>query len=115
MRTDDYVNELLQYLIQFEVLQGDDDHDALLQEFNGGVNYLNIFLNNLTQPIKREPLDELKRLQTQDLGSYSHFETCIDPLKYPILSIDMYLDVEKQRQFAYQMNQKEDNKKDSFY
>ena len=40
MRTDDYVNELLQYLIQFEVLQGDDDHDALLQEFNGGEGFL---------------------------------------------------------------------------
>ena len=64
MRTDDYVNELLQYLIQLEAVQGDDDHDALLQEFNGGVNYLTIFLNNLTQPIKRDPLDELKKLQT---------------------------------------------------
>lgn len=64
MRTDEYVNELLQYLIQFEVLQGDEDHEALLQEFNGGVNYLLIFLNNLTQPIRKDPLEELRKLQT---------------------------------------------------
>lgn len=28
-----------------------------------------------------------------------HFESCVDPLKFPILPIDMYIDVEKQRTF----------------
>ena len=28
----------------------------------GGVNYLNIFLKNLTQPVKKELVDELNKL-----------------------------------------------------
>ena len=47
--------------------------------------------------MRRDLLDEMRKLQTQDLGSYSHFESCLDPLKFPILPIDMYLDVEKHR------------------
>ena len=61
---------------------------------------MQIFLTHLTQPIKQDLVAILKRLSTQDLGTYAHFETCIDPLKFPILPIDMYLDVEKQRQFS---------------
>ena len=97
MRSDDYVNELLTYLLQFEAIMNEDECEELLQEFSGGVNYLQIFLTHLTQPIKQDLVGILKKLQTQDLGTYAHFETCIDPLKYPILPIDMYLDVEKQR------------------
>ena len=55
----------------------------------------------LTKPVKRDFIDELKKLQTQDLGSYGHFESCVAPLKNPILPVDMYLDVEKSRQFTY--------------
>ena len=101
LRSDEYVNELLQYLLQFEILQSQEDSEALLRDFNGGVNYLTVFLANLTHPMRRDLLDELRKLQTQDLGSYSHFESCLDPLKFPILPIDMYLDVEKRRQYTY--------------
>ena len=61
----------------------------------GGINYLTIFLRNLTMPIKKDLADELHNLKKQEHGSYSHFESCQDPLKHPILPIDMYLDVEK--------------------
>ena len=71
----------------------------------GGVNYLTVFLRNLTQPIKKELVDELNKLQTQESGKYDHFESSIDPLKHPILPIDMYLDVEKQREFEHQVAQ----------
>lgn len=49
-------------------------------------------------------------MQTQELGSYSHFESCLDPLQYAILPIDMYLDVEKQRQFTYQLTHQEERR-----
>jgi len=35
-------------------------------------------------------------------GSYAHFESCADPLKYPILLIDIYIHIEKQRELEYQ-------------
>ena len=41
----------------------------------------------------------------QEPGSYAHFESVLDPLKHPILPIDMYLDVEKQRELEYQIAQ----------
>lgn len=55
IRTDDYINELLQYLLQFEMLtqhqlaggEAGAETDAMLQEL-GGINYLVIFLKNLT-------------------------------------------------------------------
>jgi hypothetical protein len=61
----------------------------------GGINYLTIFLQNLTTPIKKELTEELAKLSKQIHGTYNHFESCQDPLKHPILPIDMYLDVEK--------------------
>ena len=97
IRADSYVNELLEYLLQFEIPQGDEEQEAMLLELNGGVNYLALFLTSLTQPQRREVLEELRKMQTQELGSYSHFESCLDPLQFAILPIDMYLDVEKQR------------------
>ena len=48
MRSDDYVNELLTYLLQFEAIMNEDECEELLQEFSGGVNYLQIFLTHLT-------------------------------------------------------------------
>ena len=82
IRSDDYINELLQYLLQFELLtqhqlagnENDTDVQAMLQELCG-INYLVIFLRNLTQPIKRELSDVLKQYQTQAQGSYAHFES----------------------------------------
>ena len=66
IRSDDYINELTQYLLQFEILAQQQltgisqttkaQSEQLLQEL-GGVNYLIIFLTNLTTPIKRELLD----------------------------------------------------------
>ena len=78
-------------------------HKALLEEL-GGINYLIIFLKNLTNPIKKNLVDILNQLQTQVEGTYTHFESVQDPLKFPIIPIDVYLDVEKQREFEFQMN-----------
>ena len=49
IRSDDYVNELCQYLIQFEILESSESglwpegQQDLLKQM-GGVNYLTIFL-----------------------------------------------------------------------
>ena len=113
IRTDTYINELLQYLLQFEVLTqhqlsgGDEqDYEELLQEL-GGVNYLVIFLKNLTQPVKRNLVDILQQYKQQEVGNYAHFESVQDPLRHPILPIDVYLDVEKHREFEFQMSQQQ--------
>ena len=58
IRADEYVNELVQYLIQFEI-PGLEDHAELLQQLSGGVNYLTSFLVNLTQPVQRDLVKEL--------------------------------------------------------
>ena len=74
----------------------------MLQEL-GGINYLVIFLKNLTQPIKRSLPEVLKQYQQKpEGGSYAHFESVQDPLAHPILPIDIYLDVEKHREFEFQ-------------
>mmetsp|Transcript_41473 Transcript_41473/g.63282 ORF Transcript_41473/g.63282 Transcript_41473/m.63282 type:complete len:265 (+) Transcript_41473:3233-4027(+) len=102
IKSDDYSNELLAYLLQFEILHNEEDYDeALIKELSKGINYLTLFLKNLTQPIQRDLLLELKSLAKQETGMYQHFESCLDPLKHPILPIDMYLDIEKQREFEY--------------
>jgi hypothetical protein len=36
----------------------------------GGINYLTIFLQNLTTPIKKDLADELNSLKKQEHGSY---------------------------------------------
>lgn len=59
IQTDDYVNELLQYMLQFELLtqhqlaghENDPEVKAMLEEL-GGINYLVLFLQNLTSPVK---------------------------------------------------------------
>jgi len=56
------------------------------------------FLNSLTNPIKKSELEVLNQLQTSEIGSYDHFETAMDPTAAPIVSIDLYLDIEKQRE-----------------
>ena len=57
-----------------------------------------MFLNVLTNPIKRNELELLNHLQTSEIGSYEHFETAIDQTLFPILPIDLYLDLERQRE-----------------
>lgn len=37
-------------------------------------------------------------LQTSEIGSYDHFETTMDLNSFPILPIDLYLDIERQRE-----------------
>lgn len=37
-------------------------------------------------------------MQKSELGTYTHFETTLDASKCPIVSVDLYLDVEKQRE-----------------
>lgn len=94
--------------MQFELLtqhqlggHGEDAELRAMLEELGGINYLVIFLRNLTQPIKRSLVDQLKQYRTQEQGSYEHFESVQDPLKHPILPIDIYLDVEKHREYEF--------------
>lgn len=37
-------------------------------------------------------------MQKSELGSYTHFETTLDASKFPIVSVDLYLDIEKTRE-----------------
>ena len=67
LQTDDYVYELLQYLMQFELIthhqltgKTEDPEVAAALEELGGINYLVIFLKNLTTPVKRDLLDLLQ-------------------------------------------------------
>lgn len=41
-------------------------------------------------------------MQRSELGSYAHFETTLDASKHPIVSVDLYLDIEKAREDALQ-------------
>lgn len=61
-------------------------------------NYHRQFLAVLTVPIKRGQLDVLNQLQTSEIGSYEHFETAMDISVHPILPVDLYLDIERQRE-----------------
>lgn len=40
----------------------------------------------------------LNHLQTSEIGSYEHFETAMDIASHPILPVDLYLDIERQRE-----------------
>lgn len=118
LSTDDYVFELLQYLLQFELIthhqltgKADDPEVVAALDELGGINYLVIFLKNLTTPIKRDLVEQLRIYANQRPGAYEHFESVIDPLKYPILPIDAYLDVEKHREYEFQLAQRHDKAK----
>jgi len=54
------------------------------------------FIDNLLEPVRRNPIDLLQLLQNSDLGSYEHFENV--SLKQPVLSLDLYLDIERNRE-----------------
>lgn len=58
------------------------------------------FLKMLTQPITKNSKDILKLLQTQEIGSYQHFETAMEIQKFPIIPVDLYLQIEKAREEA---------------
>lgn len=47
------------------------------------------------------------------MPSYAHFESCQNPLSHLILPIDLYLDIEKQRESEYlqQKNEKSDKQR----
>jgi hypothetical protein len=54
------------------------------------------FIDNLLEPVRRNPLDMLQLLQNSDLGSYEHFENI--SLKQPVLNLDLYLDIERNKE-----------------
>lgn len=54
------------------------------------------FIDNLLEPVRRNPLDMLQLLQNSDLGSYEHFENIA--LKQPVLNLDLYLDIERNKE-----------------
>jgi hypothetical protein len=43
-------------------------------------------------------MDLLELMQKSELGNYNHFETTLDISKFPILSVDLYLEIEKVRE-----------------
>jgi len=43
-------------------------------------------------------LESLQLMQKSELGSYNHFETTFEICKYPIVSVDLYLEIEKGRE-----------------
>lgn len=54
------------------------------------------FIDNLLEPVRKSPIDMLQLLQNSDLGSYEHFENI--SLKQPVLSLDLYLDIERNKE-----------------
>lgn len=96
-RIENYVNEIINMLQQHEL--------NYLEAISGTIpfssaepNYHRQFLQVLTNPIKRGQLDLLNQLQTSEIGSYEHFETAMDVNAHPILPVDLYLDIERQRE-----------------
>lgn len=98
IRVDQYVNELVDLLLQFEIpelLSEDSDFDY---EVRADDNLHIQFLKLLTQPIQRPPIDALELMQKSELGSYQHFETTLDMNKHPIVSREVYREVEHLRE-----------------
>lgn len=54
------------------------------------------FIDNLLEPVRKNPIDMLQLLQNSDLGSYEHFENVA--LKQPVLNLDLYLDIERDKE-----------------
>ena len=54
------------------------------------------FIDNLLEPVRRNPIDMLQLLQNSDLGSYEHFENIAQ--KQPVLNLDLYLDIERNKE-----------------
>jgi hypothetical protein len=54
------------------------------------------FIDNLLEPVRRNPIEMLQLLQNSDLGSYEHFENIA--LRQPVLNLDLYLDIERTKE-----------------
>jgi hypothetical protein len=54
------------------------------------------FIENLLTPIRRNPLEILFIIQNTEIGSFERFEFELQP--YPILSVDLYLEIERLRE-----------------
>ena len=99
IRVENYINEVIHALQQSELQYLTllaNNVDPSTPEMQS--NYHRIFLNVLTQPIKKQELETLNQLQTSEIGSYDHFETAQDLNTNPILPIDLYLEIERQRE-----------------
>lgn len=110
IRADQYVNELLDVLLQFDISDISENSD-FDYEIKVSDNFHIQFLKLLTQPIQRPPLDALSQMQTSELGSYIHFETTLDVSKYPIVPVDLYLEIEKAREESLRLRRKTADKK----
>ena len=87
IRIDQYINEIVDALLQFEI-DFSSEEDSLLESSKKGHdksrekrdadNYHIQFLKQLTQPIQKESTVTLQNLQTSEIGSYKHFETTQD-------------------------------------
>jgi hypothetical protein len=94
---DTYVNEMVNVLLQFEISDISENSD-FDYEVRSSDNFHIHFLKLLTQPIQREAISVLQQMQTSENGSYLHFETTLDCSKFPIVPIDLYLQIEKARE-----------------
>lgn len=110
IRVDQYVNEMLDVLLQFDISDisenSDFDYEVKLTD-----NFHIQFLKLLTQPILRPAIETLTQMQTSELGSYSHFETTLDVSKHPIVPVDLYLEIEKAREESLLVRRKNADKK----
>lgn len=110
IRIDQYVNEIVEALLQFDIDISSEEDEDLLKRITDSArerrqreqadNYHIQFLKQLTQPIQKSPNEVLQLLQTSEIGSYKHFETTQDLQKYPIIPVNLYLEIEKAREEA---------------
>lgn len=71
--------------------------ESVIEEvIKSGIDKEGGFAQNISEPVIKDPLDTLQLLQNSDLGSYEHFENV--SLRQPVLSLDMYLDIERQKE-----------------
>jgi hypothetical protein len=107
-QSDTYITETLERLLMYEIDSSEESSSSarsipapnlVTSQFDkASPQNLHIqFLQSLTQPIVRESLDVLKLFSSSDNASYSHFETSFNVSKFPIIPVDLYLEVERQR------------------
>lgn len=98
IRIDAYVNELVDEMLKHDISDISENSSAYDYAIQPTDNFHIQFLKCLTQPIQRSPADALAQMQQQELGSYAHYESTFDLRQHPIVSVDFYLEVEKQRE-----------------
>ena len=75
----------------------DDYLASIIEELvKSGIENEGGFVESILEPVRKDPLDTLQLLQNSDLGSYEHFENV--SLRQPVLSLDLYLDIERQKE-----------------